>query len=450
MDQMRLKFAAIATLIAAAAPASIQAAIPTYTIEQAVAVAEAHNPEIAIARKKVQGARGGFVEARSGFLPSLTSSGLYDKRQQQSETRLRSEDYNATLRLEQNLYTGGAVTSQVAIARLNIEKQNYELQETAGRVAMDVRIAFNELLLNRAKVRVREDSVRVLDEELKSQQQSFSAGIVGKLNVQRAEVALANEQPELFNAQTQLKNSYLRLGDLFGGDARPGAEAAPFEVSGELQYQPNHPDLNDCLAIEDQQYVLDRSELRPHVRAFSGYEVYSERDPEVGQEFNYGGVVGINATWNIFDGFAAKGRMQATRARREAAVQALAAARRAVASEVRSAFFDLQQAERVLETETSNVQAADEALEIAKSNFAAGLGTQLDILQAASDVTRTRTTRLSAIYLHNVALARLAHACASSAEALNFGSKMKNAKNDARNAAQAADLARPPAKLSQR
>ncbi|KAF5408904.1 MAG: hypothetical protein Udaeo2_09250 [Candidatus Udaeobacter sp.] len=38
--------------------------------------------------------------------------------------------------------------------------------------------------------------------------------------------------------------------------------------------------------------------------------------------------------------------------------------------EVRSAFFDLQQADRVLETETNNVQAADEALDIAKSNFA--------------------------------------------------------------------------------
>ncbi len=190
--------------------------------------------------------------------------------------------------------------------------------------------------------------------------------------------------------------------------------------------------------------------MRPHVRAFSGYEVYSERDPAVGPEFNYGYVVGINATWNIFDGFATKGRMQATRARREAAVQALAAARRAVASEVRSAFFDLQQADRVLETETSNVQAADEALDIAKSNFAAGLGTQLDILQAASDITRTRTTRLSAIYLHNVALARLAHACASSAEALDFGSKIENAKNEKRNAAQAADVARPPNKLGQR
>src|SRR4030095_5980939 len=130
--------------------------------------------------------------------------------------------------------------------------------------------------------------------------------------------------------------------------------------------------------------------------------------------------------------------------------QALAAARRAVASEVRSAFFDLQQADRVLESETDNVQAADQALDIAKGNFAAGLGTQLDILQAASDVTRTRTTRLSAIYLHNVALARLAHACGTSAEELDFQASIGNAKNHTRNPAEAADVAKPPEKLSQR
>jgi outer membrane protein TolC len=190
--------------------------------------------------------------------------------------------------------------------------------------------------------------------------------------------------------------------------------------------------------------------MRPQVRAFSGYEIYSERDPDVGPEFNYGGVVGINATWNIFDGQATKGRMQATRARREAAVAALAAARRSVASEVRSAFYDLEQAGRVLETETQNVQTADENLEMARSNFAAGLGTQLDILQATSDVTRTRTTRLSAIHLHNVALARLAHACASSAQALDFGSQITKAKSEKPNAAQVSDVARPPQKLTER
>ena len=463
------KLAAISAMIAVALAVSSKSleASPVYTIEQAVALAQEHNPDILIARKKMMAARGGFIEARSGYLPSLSSSGLYDKRQTQSETNLRQEDYNAILKLEQNLYTGGAVPSQVAIAQLNIAKANYDLQETISRVIMDVRIAFNELLLNRAKVRVHNDSVEVFEQELKSEQDNFSAGIVSKLNVQRAEVALANERPELFNAQTDLRNSYLRVAELLGVDVHAGAQSPPFEISGELQYRPNHADLNDCLAradanrpaikarqkdieIEDRQYVLDRSATRPHVRAFSGYEIYSERDPEVGPEFNYGGVVGINATWNIFDGFATKGRMQATRARREAAVETLAATRRSVASEVRSAFFDLQQAERVLENETRNVQTADEALDMAKGNFAAGLGTQLDVLQSAADVTRTRTTRLSAIYLHNVALARLAHACASTAEALNFGSDFKDANTENRNAAHAADVAKPPQKMTQR
>ena len=43
---------------------------------------------------------------------------------------------------------------------------------------MDVRVAFNELLLNRAKVGVRQNSVSVLQEELKSQQQSFTPALL--------------------------------------------------------------------------------------------------------------------------------------------------------------------------------------------------------------------------------------------------------------------------------
>src|SRR6476660_8803725 len=122
---MGLKFVAISMLIAAALPGlpKVIGAVPAYTIDQAVAVAQEHNPDILIARKKVVGAHGGFIEARSGFLPSLTSSGLYDKRQTQSETNLRQEDYNAILRLDQNLYTAGQVPSKVQTPRLKSEKQ---------------------------------------------------------------------------------------------------------------------------------------------------------------------------------------------------------------------------------------------------------------------------------------------------------------------------------------
>jgi len=164
----------------------------------------------------------------------------------------------------------------------------------------------------------------------------------------------------------------------------------------------------------------------------------------VGPEFNHGFIVGLNGTWHIFDGYATRGRMQATRARREAAVYALEAAKLSVSSDVRSAFLDLQQADRVLQSETRNVQNADEALEIAKGNLGAGLGTQLDVLQAASDVTRTRTTRLSAIYLHNVALAKLARATAREPDSLGFAPKVT--KNPPGSKA-IAEIAAPPSTL---
>ena len=68
--------AAISVMIAAALGVSSSSleAIPVYGVEQAVALAQERNPEILIAHKKVTAARGGFIEARSGYLPWLSSS----------------------------------------------------------------------------------------------------------------------------------------------------------------------------------------------------------------------------------------------------------------------------------------------------------------------------------------------------------------------------------------
>lgn len=436
------------------------------TLDDAIALAKKQNPDIVIARKQVEAARGGVIEARAGYLPSVVSSGLLRQREQQEQSRLRQDDYNASLRIVQNVYTGGAVKGNLTIARLLQEKRELELAAVIDRVTMDLRVAYYELLLNRAKIGVREQSVRVFRDELKAQQERLAAGTVGELNVRRAEVSLANEQPELFEAQARLQNSYLRVNELCGLESDPKSSASPIELGDELQYLPRHPDLTECLAhatarrpeirareidveIEDQQLIVDQSELRPRVEVFSGYEVYNERDPEVGSDFNHGYVVGLNAAWHIFDGFATRGRLQATRARRAAAEMQLQAARRGIESEVRSAFLDLQQSDRVLQSETQNVQNASESLEIARGNLSAGLGTQLEVLQSASDVTRTRTTRLSAIYLHNVALARLARATARQPEELGFASRLPN-DTEAKRQAEALQMTRPPNALGLR
>src|SRR4030081_865721 len=141
-------------ILALALTGALQAAMPDYSIEEAVTRAQAQNPDIAIARKKVQAARGGLIEARAGYLPSVVSSGLVRERQHQSDSRLRDEDYSANVRVIQNVYSGGAVSSQVAIAQLNLEKQEYEYQAVANRVAMDVLIGLNHVVLTRAKTSV--------------------------------------------------------------------------------------------------------------------------------------------------------------------------------------------------------------------------------------------------------------------------------------------------------
>jgi len=456
---MRCRGWAVVLVMASGLGAGVSKAGPAFTVDEAVATARKRNPEILMAAKQLEAAKGGVVEARSGYLPGVVSTGLLRKRETVEASRLRSNDYEASVRVVQNVYTGGAISSQLTIARLNEEKRALEYQALVNRVSMDVRTAYYDVLLNRAKIRVREQSVGVYQEELKTQKERLEAGLVGTLNVSRAEVALANEQPELIDAQTRLQNSELHLAQLIGLDA--SGKPITAGTSGQLQYAPKHPDLSECLAyadvqrpeirarqidveIEDAQLVLDQSASRPRVEAFAGYEVYSERDPEVGPEFNHGWVIGLNGTWHIFDGYATRGRMQATRARREAAMHALEAAKLSVASDVRGAFLDLQQADRVLQSETRHVQNADEALEIAKGNLGAGLGTQLDVLQAASDVTRTRTTRLGAIYLHNVALAKLARATAREPDSLGFAPRVT--KNPPGSKA-IADVAAPPATL---
>jgi len=55
---------------------------------------------------------------------------------------------------------------------------------------------------------------------------------------------------------------------------------------------------------------------------------------------------------------------------------------------------------------------------------------------------------LSAIHLHNVALAKLARACAVNPDELEFKPKISSEAKD-RAARRVVDLARPPAKLTQ-
>ena len=117
---MRLGFHAIA--LPCTLPVARQAARPSYGIDDAVTVAKKQNLEIAIVRKQIQAARGGFAEARSGYLPSLASTGLYDKREHQQDARLAMRI--TTFRVpEEELKTRQERLKAVTVGPLNVERK---------------------------------------------------------------------------------------------------------------------------------------------------------------------------------------------------------------------------------------------------------------------------------------------------------------------------------------
>ena len=87
-----------------------------YTLAECLRVALEQNPDIQISRKRLDEAAGAIIEARAGFLPSLTAAAQYQHLESDyaklSGTLPDRRDYiwNANARLTENIYAGGATT----------------------------------------------------------------------------------------------------------------------------------------------------------------------------------------------------------------------------------------------------------------------------------------------------------------------------------------------------
>jgi outer membrane protein TolC len=88
--------------------------------------------------------------------------------------------------------------------------------------------------LNRALIIANQQSVDLLAEQLKDQQNRYDAGTVPRFNVLQAEVALANAKPPLIQAQNNYRVSMYKLVRLLGMDYPPGfPERGAFQCRGQ-------------------------------------------------------------------------------------------------------------------------------------------------------------------------------------------------------------------------
>lgn len=408
---------------------------PHYTLQQCIDRALQQNPDILVSRKHLEEAAGAIIEARAGFLPSLTSYASYEKLETDyatlgGTTSNRTYIWSVNIRLTETVYAGGSVRARMDIARLERQSRTQDFEAQVDQVIMDVRVAVYDILRNKADVTVHEEAVSFLAEQAKNEQNKLDVGTGQKLNVLRAEVNLALEQSALVDSRNRLRDSYLRLSELLAIPYSTDQDQVPFDVEGTLAYEKTTLDLNNCLSqamiqrpelaardndikVQKRQLTVDRSEVLPHIDLFTGYDVVSEPFIPLSADHYAGYVAGVEADWHIFDGWATKGRMRETRARIESAEIAFDATQRTIETDVLRAYRDLQRAEENIQTQTANVQLATQSLSLATANFGLGLTSQLELLQARLDLTRARTAELSSRFDYNAALARLQRAMGS-------------------------------------
>jgi outer membrane protein len=404
-----------------------------YTLDDCLGIAARQNPDVLVAAKQVDAAKAAIIQARAGVIPALTSTGFYERLEESVATNggeyptFQPNDYTADVRVTQNLYSAGAVRSRIAIAMMQEHAAALNYQAALDTAALAVRTAFYQTLYSAGLIRVRQQAVDILNAQVKDQQDRLAAGSVGQINVNRAQVSLVNEEPGLEEARYDLRVAYVQLSQLLAIPYPDSAPEVPFRLRGQLTYEPMHLSLEDCLQRADstrpeiashklavdvlqRQIVVEKSATRPQVSGFLSYDLYSEQDVRAANGDFSGYTVGLNATWQIFDGFMTLGKVRAVRAQVGEAEAALVSTRLQVEADVRTAFYELQQAEATLRPQADNIRLANENLDLTTKNFDAGISTQLEVLQSRVDLTRAQVTELTGLNTYNTAMAKLLRA----------------------------------------
>ncbi len=426
-----------ATLLAAAlllsagptlrAADAVPAVPDTLDLETAVKYAVEHSFAIQQARERIREQEGLIVSVKAQTLPTVSLDTSYSRNDPELGVGVPAsyQSWLIALDVRQTLYAGGAISAAIDAQRFTRESALLDLRASINQALLAVRTKFYAVLFAREQIKVQEQSVALLQEQLKDAQNRRSAGTVSDFEVLRAEVELANAQPPLISARNNYRLAIDELRQTLGYDNRTPENLKKIpEFTGTLEAKPatydlqaaldnaraNRPELQRLAKIEqarDAAVRNARAGYRPNLSLVGGYELKKLGASNSFGDSPTGWTVGVQGTWAIFDGKLTDGKVaqaksQLAQARLTRAEQTLA-----VEVEVRRALSSLQEATELVDAAKQVVRQAEEALRLATVRNSAGTATQLDVLSTQVALTQARNNRLSADYRQAVALATL-------------------------------------------
>jgi outer membrane protein len=444
--------------------------IPTFTLDQAILMALQQNPTLLEAEQEIKRSKGVIIQVRAQALPQVnataefewidpnlsgarifgsstttgsttggttpgTSTGsasIGNSRGSQvaapsptpsiTATELSDVSYNISV-LGRQLIFNGTTFNQIRGTFFQRDGTYFAFRNTLDQLIATVKTQFYQIIVNRELVKVNQQSVELLDAQLKDQQNRFEAGTVPRFNVLQAEVAYYNQLPLLITAQNNLRISKLQLAKTLGLYFQPRrGEDPPLEALGEMPYNPRPINLADAVEMgkerrpflkqaranvlnQLQQVRTAAGQWLPNITTTGGAEWVSSPENSSWHDISKGWLALVQGSLPIWDSGAIAGQVIQQRALLSETKIVYDDDVRQVELEIQQAYSNLQQNEELVKSQEKNVELADEALRLAKARLDAGAGVQLDVLNAQVQLLQAQSTRLQALFGYNSSLA---------------------------------------------
>jgi len=446
--------------------------VPTFTLNQAILTALQRNPTLLNAEQEIKRTRGVIIQVRAQALPQVNARANFDwidpnlqgarifgttsggtgttpggtsgaaslfesppSQVRDIQTPLAAPTATPIQNVQQSdvsyaisvlgsqLIFNGTTFPQIRGTFFQRDSAYFAFHNILDQLIATVKTQFYQIVVNRELVSVNEQSVHLLEAQLKDQQNRFEAGTVPRFNVLQAEVALYNQLPLLITAQNNLRISKITLAKTLGLDFQPGrGENPPLEVLGEMPYTPRTISLATAIELgkerrpflkqaranvlnQKQQVREAAGQWLPTVTATGGGEWVSSPINSSFGDISKGWLAEVQGSIPIWDSGAIAGQVIQQRALLFEAKNTYDDDVRQVELEIQQAYSNLQQNRELIQSQEKNVEQAEEALRLAKARLDAGAGTQLDVLNAQVQLLTAQSTRLQALFGYNSSLA---------------------------------------------
>lgn len=386
-------------------------------LKDSVEMALENNRSIKAALSDVDAARWNLSNARRQTGPALTweTSGthLAGKSYEIYDSKW---SYSNTLSLGMPLYNG-SLRAAIDRADYAVNAADVTLENTKQAVRYQATNGYYQILQYRNLIGVQQDAVATLQEHLDQVNAQYRVGTVAKSDVLASQVQLANAQQELVTAQNNYDVAVATLNNVIGLPTD-----TVLDIRDELKYTKYDLSLDDCTkyALANRAdgaaayYAIKEAEAGINSAKAGNY-------PKVNASLarNFGGdkpfrtnssdstTAGISASWNLFDNGVTSASVHAAEAALLKAQESSRQQDDTIRLDVRTAYLKLQAAEKNIGTTQVAVDRAQDDYKIAQVRYSAGVGTNLDVMDAEEKLTEARTNYYTALYNYNTSKASL-------------------------------------------